>query len=314
MTKDDIECIVFDCDGVLVDVSESYYKTIAETACRVLAEDDAHARKPVSAPAGGVASVRIIERFKATGRFNDEIDLSCAIILAAAATARRADATYTDVVDDIICNAAPGGIESVMRYVQQSVADVSDVVKYMEHPSPGRDGRLCQIFDQIFFGPELYRQVRKTAHPDTKAPAMIDCDNVIITSGILDTLSSRFGRRISMVTGRGLLSVRYTLGPMLEWFDAKNSAFLEDEPRAHAKPNPARLDQCIRGMGCRRSIYVGDSVEDAIMARDASSDVVFCGITGTSSDPQGHRDLLAGAGAQIILDSVLDIPKALNLE
>ncbi len=301
------DCMVFDCDGVLVDVSGSYYATISETVLRVL--DDVSCRP--NGGGGGTAPIvtpDIIDGFKAAGRFNDEVDLSCAII-AGAAAAHNSGTPYADVISDIMRNAAPGGIERVLQYAQ-GMSDISRVTGYMEHPSPGRDGRLCRMFDQIFFGPEMYRQVRGK-QPYLQGPGMINRDRTIITDGVLRALSSRFGGRMAMVTGRGLRPVQHTLRPLLKWFDMENSAFLEDEPRENAKPNPVRLDQCIAGMGGRRTIYVGDSVEDVIMSNDASADVLFCGI----AERAGRREeALLRAGAQAVLDSVLHIPKALNLE
>ena len=65
--------------------------------------------------------------------------------------------------------------------------------------------------------------------------------------------------------------------------------FLEDESRELAKPNPQSLLNSIKGMNCTSTLYVGDSMEDFIMAKkntDLGQKTTFCGIIGTSKNPQ----------------------------
>jgi len=104
---------------------------------------------------------------------------------------------------------------------------------------------------------------------------------------------------------------------MLKTFDLKNSVFLEDESRSMAKPNPESLIRCISGMNSKITLYVGDSMEDFIMAKKATilgSETIFCGIIGTSKDPEKKLKLFQNNEAVLILDSINLIPKILNLE
>ena len=103
----------------------------------------------------------------------------------------------------------------------------------------------------------------------------------------------------------------------MNFFDITNSVFLEDEPREMAKPNPLPLIRSISAMHSKKTLYVGDSVEDMIMANKAADkgyDVSFCGIVGTSKNPQKKRHLFQSKGIFLVLESIQDIPKALNLE
>ena len=120
-----------------------------------------------------------------------------------------------------------------------------------------------------------------------------------------------------MVTGRGQESVRYSLKDMLNKFDLKNSVFLEDESRELAKPNPKPLLDSIKGMKSVLTLYVGDSMEDFIMAKrvtECGNKTIFCGITGTSKNPQEKFDLFEQNDAILILDSIHLLPKVLNLD
>jgi len=120
-----------------------------------------------------------------------------------------------------------------------------------------------------------------------------------------------------MVTGRGKESVSYSLKSLLEKFNLDNSMFLEDEPRELAKPNPQPLLDTIKGMNSISTLYVGDSMEDFIMAKKATdfgSKTTFCGIIGTSKNPQEKLELFQRNGVILVLDSINLLPKVLNLE
>ena len=78
------DAVVLDCDGVLVGVSASYGRAVAMTVGRLLGELGISARLDVDGA--------LIEGFKASGGFNDEVDLAYAAVLCAAA----ADASGRD--------------------------------------------------------------------------------------------------------------------------------------------------------------------------------------------------------------------------
>ena len=70
----EIDAIIFDCDGVLIDVSKSYDLAINQTTRYVL-ENFAKIDDSID------INFKIIDGFKSTGGFNDEVDLTYAAIL-----------------------------------------------------------------------------------------------------------------------------------------------------------------------------------------------------------------------------------------
>ncbi len=308
------DAIMFDCDGVLVDVSESYDRTIDMTCRHVLRE------------LGGIDGVvpdvavdgPVIAAFKESGGFNDEVDLACAAALSvyAAHVTGRDPARF---LMEAASHADSTGIRSVRAYVE-SVCDVSEFAARMGSLDDRHDNPVYSAFDQIFYGPRLYR--RMFGRPSSyEGPAMIDRDRVLVTGGLLDVLCGAFGGRLAIVTGRGMASARYSLGGLMDRFDLASSAFLEDEPRGMAKPNPEALTRAIGSVGCTRGcVYVGDSMEDFMMARAAaeggSVPVWFCAVVGAvggAGAADKRRAMFERAGAECILDSIHDIPKTLNL-
>ena len=305
MSGQRFDSIVFDCDGVLVDITKSYDKTIDMTCSYMLRE------------LAGIDSIEIdhgiIDGFKASGGFNDEVDLTYAAILSVYA-ADKLGRDPSEFVYEVISKADRTGVRSVRSYLE-SVCNISDMSSGLGSLGDRHNNPVYSVFDQIFFGPQLYE--RLFGRPSRfSGQGMISHDRVILSESLLQTLQGGFGEKMAVVTGRGLASIRHTLGDMLGYFDVKNSAFLEDEPRELAKPNPATLIRAIRAMGSKNCLYVGDSMEDYIMARDATragSPAAFCAIVGTSTDPGGRRRLFEDSGVEMILGSINDIPKVLNL-
>ena len=302
-----VDGIIFDCDGVLIDITKSYDSTITNTVQYVL-EKFAKINDSIR------IDHSIIDGFKSTGGFNDEVDLAYAGILSIVA-AKKLQKDSKLFINNVINNANSTGIISVEKFLEKLV-DISDIKSILDYPGPHNTNLLYQIFDQIFYGPELYFKMygKKSNFSES---GLINYDDVIINDSLIKKLQNRFTSKIALVTGRGKESVNYSLKNMLKTFDLKNSVFLEDESRSMAKPNPESLIRCISGMNSRITLYVGDSMEDFIMAKKATilgNETIFCGIIGTSKDPEKKLKLFQNNGAVLILDSINLIPKILNLE
>ena len=301
------DSIIFDCDGVLVDITNSYDQTIVKTAKYVL-ETLAKINDSIQ------IDFKIIDGFKSTGGFNDEVDLTYAAILSIVA-AKKLKKDQTEFINLVIDNSDSTGIKSVETFIKDQT-DISEIIEQLSYPGSHKDNILYQIFDQLFYGPELYSKLFKNTSKFSE-PGLIENDVVIFNNDLADKLENKFHKQISMVTGRGKESVKYSLKNLLEKFDLQNSMFLEDEPRELAKPNPQSLVNSITGMNSKSCLYVGDSMEDFIMAKKATilgNSTTFCGIIGTSKNPEEKLQLFEQNEAILVLDSINLLPKVLNLE
>ena len=304
---DEIDTIIFDCDGVLIDITKSYDLAIIKTTQYVL-ENFAKINDSID------VDFKIIDGFKSTGGFNDEVDLAYAAILSLVA-AKKLKKDQTIFIFNVIENSDSAGITSVEKYLENLV-DISDIKKILSYPGPHDQNPLYRIFDQLFYGPELYQKLFKNTSKFSE-PGLIEQDNVILNPRLIEKLQKKVDSKIAMVTGRGKESVRYSLKKMLEKFDLENSVFLEDELRELAKPNPKPLFDSIKGINGISTLYVGDSMEDFIMAKkvtELGQKTIFCGITGTSKNPAEKLDLFEKNDAILVLDSIHLLPKVLNLE
>ena len=304
---DSIDTIIFDCDGVLIDITKSYDLAIIKTTQYVL-ENYSKITNSIN------VDFKIIDGFKSTGGFNDEVDLAYAAILSLVA-AKKLQKDPTEFIFDVIKNSDSNGIVTVEKYLQNQT-DISEIKNQLSYPGTHHDNPLYQIFDQLFYGSELYK---KLFDKDSKflESGLIEQDDVILNNSLLELLEKRFNSKIAMVTGRGKESVNYSLKELLARFNLKNSVFLEDESRDLAKPNPKPLLDSIKGMNGTSTLYVGDSMEDLIMAKrvtDMGNKTIFCGIIGTSKNPQEKLELFEKNEAVLVLESIHLLPKVLNLE
>ena len=302
-----IDAIIFDCDGVLIDITKSYDLAIIKTTQYVL-ENLAKISNSIK------VNFQIIDGFKSTGGFNDEVDLTYAAIVSLVA-ANQLGKDQTNFIFDVIKNSNSTGIISVENYLE-TLTDISNIKNQLSYPGTHHKNPLYQIFDQLFYGPELYQKLFNQSSNFSES-GLIEQDDVLINDNLMDQLIKKFGSKIAIVTGRGKESVRYSLKSLLSKFDLQNSMFLEDESRELAKPNPKSLLNSIQGMNSTFSLYVGDSMEDFIMAKkttDFGHKTVFCGIVGTSKNSKAKLELFEKNNAILVLDSIYQLPKILNLE
>ena len=304
----DLDAIIFDCDGVLINIKNSYDEAITKTTEHILKK---HGK--ISNPLQ--ITSEIIEAFKETGGFNDEVDVTYASILSLIAASKLNNDTK-EFIFEVITNADSTGIKSVEKYLDGLTVDLSNIKKVLSYPGKHSENLLYSTFDQIFYGPELY--LRLFGKPsEFSQSGLIENDVTIISDKLLYMLTKKFGDKIAIVTGRGIESIRYSLKELLEKFNIENSVFLEDEQREFAKPNPESLLRAIRGLQAKHVLYVGDSMEDFIMAKKATEQgfkITFCGIIGTSKNPEQKKTLFEQNGVLLILDSILKIPNILNLD
>jgi len=307
MKADEFDSIIFDCDGVLIDVTESYDVTINKTISYVLKEI---ANITVDTP----LTNEILLKFKSTGGFNDEIDITYSGILCFIA-AEKLNKNPTEFISEVLDNADDSGIVYAENFLSKINVDIADIKSRLGYPSTDKNDLIHATFDQLFFGPELYNKIfQKESKFSEKG--FIENDKVVVNSELIEALKKKFNDKIAIVTGRGLNAINSSLKEILNQFNVKNSVFLEDESRDLAKPNPQSLIRAMKGLDSKNCLYVGDSMEDMILAQKASElgfQATFCGIYGSGKLPEMKKNMFIKKNAPFILESINSLPKALNL-
>jgi HAD superfamily phosphatase len=307
----DIDSVIFDVDGVLIDTKLSYNTAIKKTVKYVL--DTLNAAKSIHP-----VSDHLILGMRRTGGFNNDTDTSYALILAILVSQITRIKELELLFYDIINNIDAGGINSVERYLSAIYPRtlIEKIKHQLGYPGPVGKSIVTTVFDEVFYGTELFKQ-RHGFHPQHDfGEALIENDKVVISNATAKLLSKKFDDKMGVVSGRSKLAFEYSLQGLLSNFNKGACIFLEDEFRKYAKPNPYGIKRAMKVMLANSAIYVGDSIEDMIMVRKAKEEmgleIKFLGVYGSSPKPTETRELLEQNGAEIVIRSVNQMPNILN--
>ena len=304
---DKFDSIIFDCDGVLVDIRNSYDEAINKTISAIMKElfDD---------DVGNVVTSKIHFGLKAVGGFNDEVAVVYALVMTLVAS-KKSNITFEKLIIDVINNANESGINSIDAYFESQNIDLRELKSKLDYENSRKESYIHKIFNQLFYGPALYEEIFKEKSQFFQEP-LIDLDEIVLDDNLMSKLQNRFGKKICTVTGRGIFAFSYSMKNFLNNFDMNSSVFLEDLPLEMAKPNPKSLIESISTINSKCSLYIGDSMEDLLMVekcKESGYDVSFCGIYGSTDEPESKYELFQKNKAPIILQSIQELPKALNL-
>ena len=173
----------------------------------------------------------LLLKFKSTGGFNDEIDITYSGILCYIA-AKKLNKDPTELIIDVLNNADDSGIAYVENFLNKIDVNISDVKSRLGYPRADKNDLIHATFDQLFFGPELYSKIfQKKSNFSEKG--FIENDNIIVSSELIEALKKKFNDKIGIVTGRGFNAISSSLKELLNQFNVENSVFLEDLSLIH---------------------------------------------------------------------------------
>ena len=302
------DCILFDIDGVLVDIRKSYNAAIKETVEYML-------KFITGSSFQRLVTDQIILKFRQSGGFNNDTDTSYAITLATLANPPKNISEGRKFLALVAESADESGRMSVEKFL--AIYDIDKWKKVLTYPAPVKDSLLARVFDEIFYGPDLFRQ-QDHLEPKycTTGRPLIKNDKLAVTVKTMKKLNKMFKGNLAIVSGRSRLAAEYSLKPIIKYFNSDACVFLEDKKREYAKPNPYAVKHAIKVMSARTAIYVGDSVEDLLMARRAEKEtgikIAFVGIYGSSSEPGKTIYKFKQEGVEAILRSVNHLPNIIN--
>jgi HAD superfamily phosphatase len=312
------ECVLFDVDGCLVDIRKSYNVAIKKTVDFIL-----NYIAPIAAIDNfrltNLVSDNVILNFRQTGGFNNDVDTSYAICLAELANPHTNITHAREFLSKVAANSDEDGIVSVEKYLASLTSStiIKNLKKLLDYPAPpGKRSVIATVFDELFYGPELFKKLHSLEPKFYFGKPLIENDKLVITRRTMDLLATRFSGNLAVVSGRSKLAAEYSLQPILDIVKRESSVFLEDERRECAKPNPYGIMKAMQSMGTKTAIYAGDSYEDLIMVRRAEEKthlkIAFCGVYGYSSQPLETKRQFKAQGADVIIQDINQLPKILN--
>jgi HAD superfamily phosphatase len=302
------DCILFDIDGVLVDIRKSYNAAIKETVGYML-------KFITGSSFRTLVTDQIILKFRQSGGFNNDMDTSYAITLAILANPPNNISQGRKFLAKVAENSDESGYISVEKFL--AIYDIEKWKKMLNYPAPVEDSMLAQVFDEIFYGPDLFR---KQDHLEPKywttGRPLIKNDRLAVSAKTMKKLHKMFKGNLAIVSGRSRLAAEYSLRPIIKYFNSDACIFLEDKKREYAKPNPYAVKHTMKVLGARTAVYVGDSTEDLLMARRAEKEtgakIAFVGIYGNNSEPDKAIDKFKQERVEAIIRSVNQLPNIIN--
>jgi hypothetical protein len=203
-------------------------------------------------------------------------------------------------------NANETGIFSVEEYLStlSTPSHIEKLKADLVYPAPVGKSLLPTVFDEFFYGPSLFQEQHNMKPLYYHGKPLIENDKMIISDRTLKIISKKFHGNIATISGRSRIAAQHTLRPLFKTFNPMASVFLEDEDRKHWKPNPYSIKKAMNCLGAKTAFYVGDSIEDLYMAKQADRaddiKILFIGVYGCSVRPEetvrrfneGHADIV----------------------
>jgi len=281
-----VDAVVLDIDGVLVDVSDSYRRAIVETVERV------H---------GVTVDRRAIQQFKKAGGFNNDWDVTDAValfVLAREEGLDRSVESFAAAVDH-----AGGGVAGAQTVVGELLSPAARE-RVLAAWDPDRHRT---VFQHLYLGVDLYRDLE--GDPEFDAPGYIHDETVLVEASTLAALSPPLG----VLTGRPAAEAAIALDRAGVDVPAEHRFTMDDW--AGGKPDPEALVTLARRLDAGSIAFVGDTLDDVRTAVNAAAadDRRYLGVgvlTGGHSGDAGRR-AFRDVGADAVLDSVNDLPALL---
>ena len=282
-----VDAVVLDIDGVLVDVADSYRRAIIESVDRVC---------------GKTIDRDAIQSFKDAGGFNNDWELTdaAALYVIARREGLQMDVeTFTDRVAE-----GGGGLDAAKAVV----SDLPRVAQARVRDQWDTD-RLRDTFQALYLGEELYREL-EGGDPPFAAPGYIHDEPTIVDPETIDDLTDRFD--VGVLTGRPAAEAEIALSRV--GLDVPEDHRFTMDDWEEGKPHPRALVALAEGFDAERVAFAGDTLDDVRTARNADEEdetrvyygvgVLTGGLTGESG-----REAFAGVGADAVLDDVNELVK-----
>jgi len=286
-----VDAVILDVDGVVVDVADSYRRAIVEAVEYVY---------------GDTIRREDIQQFKEAGGFNNDWELTDAAALFV--LARREGLEYSLDQYTTAIQGVGGGLEAARTVVGEELTPAA-----CERVLAAWDRqRLRAAFQQLYLGPDRYREL-EGGEPDPDIEGgYIDDEPVLVTAETIAALRDRYS--LGVLTGRPAAEAEIALERAGLDFPERHRFTMDDWPES--KPDPGALISLAKRFEAGTVAYAGDTTDDVRTAVNATGadDRTYYGIgvlTGGLSGERGRRQF-ESAGAAAVVDSVNDLPDLLE--
>jgi len=314
--------IVFDMDGVIMDVSKSYRDTVRHTTKLFLSPAPSAARMPEP-----LFDLSDLAGVKQSGGLNNDWDLSFQTISLMFTLIKKPDvhdtedpwSTYRKTLSLCDLSKLADYLNStdrpLMNLLNQHGKLADPLIAKFYAGDVGSGNIIKQIFQEIYLGEELFTSTYGLTPEIYRGQGYILRETVMTSSLILDELSRK--NHLAIATGRPRAEAEYPLEhfKLKGYFDIVYSLddCLKEEKRIHdeegkevslSKPHPYMLDAIAEKYNDAATTfyYVGDMPDDIVAAGRSRFGYKSIGMLISAPDKRRLKDEFVRAGADYIVD------------
>ena len=306
--------IIFDMDGVLVDVSASYRDTVRKTA--YLFFKDSKGSGSLKEP---LFSLEDLSAVKQSGGLNNDWDLSHRVITLLMSRVETEESN----------NRSEWNVSPLADYLAETDTPLEDLLSsdagfrspqadYYYRNDVGNGNLIKQIFQEVYLGRELFKSTYNMDCEFYREDGYILREKLFISPDKLKSWAEK--HTLAIATGRpraeALYPVKkhgidcfekiYSLDECLE--AEKKAADRGEADVSYSKPHPFMLDELADqftagGEDYNEYFYVGDMPDDMLAANASSHKFKGIAVLYSAPDKKGSLERLKKAGASVIIES-----------
>jgi len=347
----EVDVVVFDCDGVLLDVRESYSRAVAETTS-ILMEAMTGVRIPRNLFDGGLNRA-----YKRTGGFNNDWTLSYALTMrtlaelpesvlgnlgeVAGETLRydtprdrldhfRENKVEAEILVETLYERLHGfaedldssGVEAVDKALLKKLGP--NIKMALGYPGIVGESVISTLFEEVLCGADLFERSHGFKAAFTaESTGFIENETLIVHGDTIEKLMDLLGGdRIGIASGSLYATAMHVLGDSISqirreaqvWYENVEEAQRRREAVGLHKPAPYSLLRASKPFKpYDRILYVGDTLADRLMVRNAGEPkFMFAGVYGNVHNVDEARDDFLSSGSDIVAPTVNDLPELLR--
>jgi phosphoglycolate phosphatase-like HAD superfamily hydrolase len=319
--------IVFDIDGVLIDVSKSYTVAVPTTASLFF---QAAQGGPLPDPLFPLADLATIQQ---SGGLNNDWDLTYVVLKLLASRARMGPSPGSSdpwlQYEAAMANCDVTAVADFLSTTRNPLEELfssgsecnSEFIKTCYTGDVGSGNIIKQIFQEVYLGADIFQQTYNLPPHMHLGEGLNSRETLLISRTQLKSLS--VDRMLAVATGRTTLETNYALDSfqIRDYFTSVCDhddcvAAAQDsgaETEAFLKPSPYMLDRiAAEAPAVESRYYVGDLPDDMLAATASSAKYTGIGLTATSSNPAQLRTRLLQAGAKDVAGTVQELCELLQ--
>jgi phosphoglycolate phosphatase-like HAD superfamily hydrolase len=328
------QLIVFDMDGVIIDVSRSYRETVRQAAR--LFFKGARGWGDLPDP---LFPLTDLARVKQSGGLNNDWDLTCLILSLLFSVVKKANrlqnkdmqgwSGYQKAIKDLDVTVLVEFLHTTTRpltvLLEEQGKQRDAFISNFYSGDVGTGNVIKQIFQEVYLGKALFEKTYQMPVKVYSGEGYINREELLIEKSILEgflidnVMAIATGRpeaeayyALNLFDLRKYFSIIYTLDDCIR---EEQRIFKEERVTLSlSKPNPFMLDAIAENVNeaCTGFYYVGDMPDDMIAASRSVSGFKGVGLLLAAPDRDGLKEDLLSAGADCVIDDFEELRQVID--